>query len=250
MINILIIAVLLYVVIGTYLYINQRSFLYFPSEAVEHVYERKVFQNDGESISVIVVNPGKDKALLYFGGNGEIVASGADVFERELSEYTTYMVDYRGYGQSSGEPTQRGIFSDALHIFDEISKEHALVSLFGRSLGTGVASFIASHRTVDKLALITPFDSIQSVAQGRFPLYPMSILSKDKYDSIGRVPDIKAETIVLIASDDTVVPLKHARRLVEAFPPSQVKAVTINATEHNNIAYTVEYTEVLREFFR
>ena len=250
MINLLIVIFVAYVAIGVFLYINQRSFLYFPSQVVEHNYQKMLFQNEGESISVVVVNPGKDRALLYFGGNGEAVAAGAPVFEEMLAEYTTYMVDYRGYGQSSGEPTQRAIFSDALHIFDEIEPKHSSMNLFGRSLGSGVAVFVASKRTVSKLALITPYDSIQSVAQGRFPLYPMSILFKDKYDSISRVSDIKADTIVLIASDDSVVPPKHAHRLVAAFPKAQIKSIVIDGAEHNNIAYTIEYHEALTEFFR
>lgn len=248
--NIIILVLFLYFAIGIYLYIKQKNFLYFPTKAVVHGHETIQFHNDGESINVIVLNPGQQKALLYFGGNAETVAWGAAVFEEKLPKYTTYMLEYRGYGESSGEPSEEGLFSDALYVFDHIKQKHDSISLFGRSLGTGLASFVAAKRDVDKMVLITPFDSIENLAQKRFPIYPMSLLLKDKYDSISYVPDIKADTIVLIASEDTVIPTKHAYALVKDFPETQIKTVTIEGSGHNDIAYTKEYHKALEEFLK
>jgi len=247
---IILMPILIYIAMGIYLYLRQRSFLYFPTKPVEHTHEVEVFQNGGESIHVIVVNPNRGRALLYFGGNAEAVALGAQAFASKLTHYTTYLVEYRGYGDSSGKPTQKALLSDALHIYDMISHRHRWISLFGRSLGTGVASLVAARREIDRMALITPFDSIESVAQDRFVLYPMSILLEDTYDSIGQVPKIEADTIILIASDDKVVPPEHAQRLAEAYPSSQIETVVIDHTEHHNIADTQEYDEVLGRFFR
>jgi len=205
--------------------------------------------NQGEQINIIITNPGKDKALLYWGGNNEPAAEGAEVFAKELPEYTTYLIEYRGYGDSSGTPTQEGIFSDALKLYDTVRSKHRTVSLFGRSLGTGVASYVASKRNTDKLALITPYDSIESVARDRYPIFPLSLLVKDKYDSLGRVPQIKAKTIILIAQNDTVVPNKHAYALAKAFPPAQVEVHEIQDCHHNNIAQTASYHQLLKVFF-
>jgi len=249
-IAILLVPIVIYLLMGVYLYLRQRSFIYYPTKPVEHTHTVEVFHNDGESIRVVVVNPNRGRALLYFGGNAEAVAVGASVFASKLTHYTTYLVEYRGYGDSSGKPTQKALLSDALHIYDMISHRHRWISLFGRSLGTGVASLVAARRDIDRMALITPFDSIQSVAQSRFALYPMSLLLEDRYSSTEQIPKIKADTIIIIASDDKVVPPEHAHRLANAYPSSQIQTVVIEHTEHHNIADTDEYTKVLGKFFR
>jgi len=249
MTNILLVIIAIYLSIGVYLYITQRSHLYFPTKAVSHNHDTIQISNGGETIEVIVVNPGQKKALLYFGGNAEVVADGAEVFESRLIDHTTYLVEYRGYGHSTGTPTQAGIVSDGLKIYDTISPKHKQISLFGRSIGTGVAMQVASQRVVSQMALITPYDSITALAKKRYPIYPMEWLLKDKYDSFSLAPHIVADTIILIASDDTLVPKKHAYRLESAFAPELVSAIEIADSTHANIADTQQYTELLDEFF-
>ena len=237
-----------YLAAGILLYLKQRDLLYFPSAPVTHHYQTLTIENQGEHIAITITNPNKAKALLYWGGNGEAVAAGADVFSRELPEYTTYLVDYRGYGRSTGEPTEAGILSDALVIYDHIKPQHQSISLFGRSLGTGVASYVAAQREADKLILITPYDSVESVARDRYSLFPLSLLVKDKYDSLSRVPQIKAKTIILIAEYDTVVPKQHAYTLADAFPKKQVETHEILGSHHNDIANTPAYHQLLDKF--
>jgi len=246
---ILLALLIVYLTAGLLLYLKQRNLLYFPSAPVEHTYQTLTVSSAGEQINIIITNPGRAKALLYWGGNGEAVAVGAGVFEKELPDYTTYLIDYRGYGESTGEPTEAGIFSDALSIYDTVKSKHQTISLFGRSLGTGVAAYVASERKTDKLILITPYDSIESVARDRYPIFPLSMLVKDKYDSLSRVSKIEAKTIILIAGDDTVVPKKHAYRLAKAFPKDQIVVHEIRDSRHDNIADTKEYHKLLGEFF-
>ena len=246
---ILTLLLLLYLLAGLWLYFNQRKLLYFPTDPVETPYESMTIQNQGEQIHITITHPGQPHALLYFGGNNEAAAADAEAFAKALPHYSTYLVDYRGYGHSSGTPTEAGIFSDALALYDAIAPKHHDVSLFGRSLGTGVACFVAAEREVKKLALITPYDSIVRVAADRYPIFPLSLLVKDKYDSLSRVPRIHAQTLVLIAQHDTVVPKKHAYRLAEAFPPQQIEVYEIEGSRHNDIAQTVAYEQILERFF-
>ena len=238
-----------YLIAALLLYIKQRDLLYFPSAPVAHTYETLTLTNQGEQITITVTNPGKEKALLYWGGNGEAVAGGAATFEKELPDYSTYLVDYRGYGRSTGIPTEAGILSDALALYDHIRAKHQSISLFGRSLGTGVACYVASQREAEKLILITPYDSIESIARDRYPIFPLSLMIKDKYDSLSRVPRIKAKTIILIAENDTMIPKRHAYHLAEQFPKDQVTVYEIHGCHHNNIAETEAYHAILKEFF-
>jgi len=250
LITLSVLLLLLYLAAGVWLYLKQRSLLYFPSAAIETPYESMTILNGTTQIHITVTNPGQTHALLYWGGNGETVAAGAGVFAEALPDYSTYLVDYRGYGHSTGKPTKAGILSDALMLYDTISSKHQKISLFGRSLGTGVASFVASQREADKLILITPYDSIEKVAKERYPIFPLSLLIKDKYDSLDRVPQIKAQTLILIAEHDTVVPKKHAYTLAQAFPKNQLQVHEIKGSHHNDIADTPEYHAIIKRFLK
>ena len=237
-----------YLGLGSLLYINQRSILYYPTPKVEHPFKELTFKNESESIIVIVLNEGKSKAILYFGGNGEAVAGNATDFEFLFPAHTVYLVNYRGYGGSTGVPKERGIYSDALYIFDKIKQNHDAVSVIGRSLGSGVATLVASARELDKLILVTPFDSVQNIAQDSFPIFPVSLLIKDKYDSLSRVKDIRVPTLILIAEFDEVIGRKYSMRLADAFNPEQLTLEVIRGAGHNTISFNERYGPLLKAF--
>lgn len=240
-------AIFIYLGTGFYLYLVQRDFIYFPVQATNSTLQQRLFKNDGHVIKASVLNRGNDKAIIYFGGNAEVVEFNAVTFSRLFSNYTVYLVNYRGYGGSTGEPTEEGIYSDALHVHEMISKEHGKVSIIGRSLGSAVATYVASKRVVHKLVLITPFDSIQNVAQSLYPIYPMSILLKDKHDSFSRVKAISAETLVIAAEQDRIIEMDHTRRLVEGFD-KEVLFHVIKGAGHNDISAYPGYVGVLGDF--
>ena len=241
---------LAYITFGFLLFINQRDLLYAPTDKVQHIFNEVIFHNDKESINVIVVNDKKDKAILYFAGNGDTIARSAFAFDRFFPDHTVYLVNYRGYGGSSGYPTEEALYSDALTVFDQIRSKHSDIAVLGRSLGSGIATYIAVTRDIAKLVLITPYDSVQSMAQERFPIYPMSILLKDKYDSISRIKDIEVKTLVVIAEQDNVIELKHSQNLIDAFPDSKVEVKIIEGVGHNNILQDKHYYDVLQTFLK
>ena len=245
--SILVLGLIAYVGMGLYLYLQQRNFIYFPVADTRTVLKTRVFSNEGQAIRVSVLNEGRQKAILYFGGNAENVDYNSGEFSEWFTEYTVYLVKYRGYGGSSGTPTESGIYSDALYIYDEIRKDHKSVSVKGRSLGSGVATYVAAKRDIHKLVLVTPFDSILRVAQSQFPLYPIKYLLKDKYDSFNRAKDIEAETLVVAAELDQIINIRHTRRLVEGFS-SDVQFHVIKGTGHNNISSSPDYFGVVGEF--
>ena len=122
-----------------------------------------MFQNQGERVEVIVVNEGKENAALYFGGNAEIVAYHGVELRGKLPDFSVYLVNYRGYGGRSGLPSEGALLDDALLIYDRIVERHISVDIVGRSLGSGVATHVASLRPVEKMVLITPYDSIRAM---------------------------------------------------------------------------------------
>jgi uncharacterized protein len=240
---------LIYILFGVFLFLRQRSMIYFPVPHESHPHAEEIISNEGESIRIIVLNPGRPDAIVYFGGNAETVLYNAYEFRQNFPDHTVYLFNYRGYGGSSGRPTEKGIFSDALALYDTVKPRHRSVSAIGRSLGSGVAVYLAAQREIDRLALITPFDSIARVAQRQFPIYPVALMLLDRYDSHRRVREIKAQCLVLTAGSDRVIKPRHARRLAAAFPQDQVTAVTIEEADHNDIQNYAEYHRLLKEFF-
>ncbi|MCD6173716.1 MAG: hypothetical protein J7J96_08015 [Sulfurimonas sp.] len=248
--SILLISLNVYFIIAIFLYIKQNDFLYFPTKKIETIHKEKVFINENESISTTVLNFGQNKAIIYFGGNAENVDYNANNFKKMFKDYTVYLVKYRGYGTSSGTPTEKALYSDALHIYDSIKTSYFSISVIGRSLGSGIATYLASKRIVEKLALITPFDSIQSVAQEKFLIYPMSLLLKDKYRSIDRVHKIKSKTLILMAQNDKIIKNNHSKNLANQFPTSQITIEIIENENHNSILNNKLYIQLLTKYFR
>jgi len=238
----------IYFTLGALLFVIQRSLIYFPRGSIEHGYPELEFSNQGQVIKVIVINGGQQKALLYFGGNAEVVAYNASDFTRALPDFSVYLVNYRGYGGSSGYPNEQALYSDALVICDELSQQHASISVIGRSLGGGIATYLAAHRDISQLVLVTPFDSIEAVAQARFPLYPMKYLLRDKYNSAARSQHIKAKVLLVIAERDQVIQRVHSDKLLEAYARLSPQVEIIKHADHNDISQYPEYYQVIDAF--
>ena len=245
--SVILIALLVYIGLGLYLYVQQRSFIYFPTPPTPSNLAQKVFINENIEVNVSVLNEHADKVIIYFGGNAENVDYNAERFTQLFPEYVIYLVKYRGYGGSAGTPTEDGLYSDALHIYDEISARHKDISVIGRSLGSGVATYVAANRELEKLVLITPFDSVTRVAQSQYPIYPINLLLKDKYDSYSRAENISAQTLVIAAEHDHVIGMSHTQRLVDAFTKNVLFEVVEDA-HHNNISEFPSYQQVMSNF--
>ena len=239
-----------YFSLAVILYLFQRNLLYFPQKKVGVVKEKEIEIKNGKTIlRGWVINEGKDNAILYYGGNAENIEYNIPLFKEIFRDYTIYLLSYRGYGMSDGSPNEADLYNDALYIYDIIKDRHSKISLIGRSIGTGVATYTASKRHVDKLVLITPFDSISKVAQQIFWMYPMSVLLKDKFESDQRVKNINAETMIMVAKNDEVIPKKRTDSLISKFKPVKLTVKVINGAGHNDISMFPEFSRDLIVFF-
>lgn len=243
--------VLLYFMVAGLLYLMQDKLLYSPSDAVAHDYTEKLIESEGLNLKVVVLNEGKEKALLYFGGNSESVLSLAEKRAENFSDYTVYLVNYRGYGGNSGKPSREALYADALVAYDTFKKEHTEIFLMGRSLGSGVASYVASQREVKKLVLITPFDTLVNVVQSKYPMYPIEWMLKDKYDNVENLSKAKeTEVLVVIAEGDKIIPNEQSMALVESLGKKNVQVEVIKGQSHNSISHAENYFSLLNGFFK
>ena len=237
-----------YICTSLLLYIFQRDFLYFPSPKYDHSFERFSLSNEGEALEIIALNKGNAKALIYFGGNAEAVVANAEDFSSNFSDTTIYLVNYRGYGGSIGKPTEAGNYADALAVYDHVKKDHSQIFVAGRSLGSGVATYLAANRSLESVVLITPYDSILNIAKANYSIFPVSLLLKDRYDSVSRTNAIKSKVLVIAAEQDVVIPMSHTQNLVKAFRDDQVQFEVIKNTGHNDVSFNPDYYEVFKGF--
>ncbi len=218
-------------------YTKQNQMLYHPTKVTASNQKASVaWQRDGQTLRITQIVRMGDQAIMYFGGNAEDVLHTAKKLAQVFPERSIYALNYRGYSGSTGEPSEQALIGDAVALFDKIHETQTHVQVMGRSLGSGVAVQLAHARPVERLALVTPYDSIVSVAHDHFPYFPMSILVKDKYRSVRYAPDIKIPVTLLVAGKDTLIPPNHAMQLAQKFPPESVKVITFEMAEHNSIS--------------
>jgi uncharacterized protein len=222
--------------------------LYFPTPAPINVEAlRFELQSDGLLLKGWVINPGKQRALIYFGGNGEAVEYNVEIFKNTLPNVTVYLLPYRGYSGNPGEVTEENCYRDALNLYDQINNRHGSINVLGRSLGSGVATYLASQRKIDKLILVTPYDSMINVAQNKYSIFPISLLLKDRYESWRRAPVIKSSVLVMIAARDEVITRTSTDNLLRHFKQKPEIIVFENAG-HNTLSDSTEYDRAVSDF--
>jgi pimeloyl-ACP methyl ester carboxylesterase len=155
--------------------------------------------------------------VIYFGGNAEEVSWMLDAIDRQASIASWLLVDYRGYGASGGAPSEEALAGDALAWYDAFHSGNERIFAFGRSLGSGVAVHLASQRRLDGVLLLTPYDSMVEVGKHHYPLLPVGLMLKHRFDSLAVAPHITTPLLCLAALDDEVIPVEHARRLYDAW---------------------------------
>jgi uncharacterized protein len=235
--RLLYLAILSYAIFCVYLYLAQRSFLYFPTPETRLPQAASiVLQSDGETLRIWARPRDGPGAVIYFGGNGEDVAANFDDFARAMPGRAIYLVNYRGYGGSTGAPSEAALFRDALAVYDWAARKHSDLAVIGASLGSGVA------------VLVTPYDSLANVAQEKMRLFPVSLLLRDRFDSASRVPGVAAKTLILIAGEDEMIPRARSEALAAKFPAGQAKIEVIRGATHNGIAADPAYLRLIGAF--
>lgn len=186
--------------------------------------------------------PDNAPLVFYFGGNAEDISiTGLEIANRADANFV--LMNYRGYGESEGSPSQAALFNDALSIYDSLvdsTRHNGKIVVFGRSLGSGVGVYLGSQRKVDAAVLVTPYDSIRNVAQRHLPWLPVSELIRHPFDSIALASSLDIPALFLVAELDQVVPTEHAQRLIDSWA-GRKRWVSIEGASHNSIGWETEF---------
>ena len=245
-------AAALYVVSAVILTLFQRRFIYWPTSAVQRSDAITSFRLDSGDAQLQIwhINPGQGQAIIYFGGNCEKVALKAECWQGLFPNHTIYLNEYRGYGESTGKPNQVQLYQDALNLYDALAPQHQSVDVIGRSLGAAMAIYLAAHRQLGRLVLVTPFDSLLHLVQRMYCIFPVRLMLKECYPSIDFAAKVTVPTLVVIAAKDSVVPPRHAWRLLEALPSSLRQSVVLEEHGHNHFHAEPVYKQALLRFFK
>jgi len=227
--TLLLIGAVVYLGIVALMYFAQRSLMYFPETlrtaptqaGLPQAEEVVLDTADGERVIVWHIAPrGDQPVVLYFHGNGGALRYRVDRY-RALTEDGTGLVllSYRGYGGSSGRPSESGLIEDARAAYAFAAQRYpmARLVLWGESLGTGVAVAIAAEKAGEKnvarVVLEAPFASAVSVAASVYPFVPVRFLMKDQFRSDLRIRNVTVPVLIVHGDRDTVIPIESGERL-------------------------------------
>ena len=181
--------------------------------------------------------------VLYFPGNAQNRhARISDLQKFAASGFDVLIFDYRGYGDSTGSPTEANLSADALLIWkyvqDELGYDEAKIVVFGESIGGAVALSMWSKENPNPpqpaaVILNATFTSMPQTVAWHYPLFPFQFLLLDRWPSIERIPRVNAPVVIFHGTDDQIVPVAHGRALAQA--ASQARFIEIPGGTHNEI---------------
>lgn len=250
---------LVYVVFILSLGMMQKYFLYHPDPTrfVPSAWALKEMEPiDAKTEDGLIITSwyrpaqAKDKfTVVFFQGNaGHLGLRNFKVRPWLDAGYGVMMIGYRGFG-NPGSPSEEGLYMDADAAIGELHKrgvtDKAMV-FYGESIGTGVAVQMATEYAISGLILESPYTSIPDVGANRYPLVPVHLLLRDRFDSINKIKDVHMPLLILHGQEDHVIPVKFGKQLFEAAnEPKQIEY--IEGADHQDV-YTLRVQEIVLDF--
>ena len=228
-------------------YLGQRALQYFPERArtppaaagLPEAEEVVLDASDGERVIVWHIPPrGEKPVVLYFHGNGGSLRFRVDRFRALAADGTGLIaLSYRGYGGSSGRPTEKGLIDDALaaYAFAAARYPASRLALWGESLGTGVAVALAAQKPVGRIVLESPFTSIADIAAQIYWFFPVRLLIKDSFRSDLLIGTVTAPFLILHGDKDSIVPIALGDQLYKLITAPK-RFVRFPGAGHNELA--------------
>ena len=242
------IPVLVYIIIGIGLFLLQDKFIFHPEKLpADYKYKFDIpfieidmpvaVERNLSIVQFTVPDSIRKGIVLYFHGNRKNInryAPFATTFTR--NGYEVWMIDYPGYGKTTGKRSEEMLYSDAMIFYkmaiSKVSAEHIII--YGKSLGTGIAAQLASVRDCKRLILETPYYSMDALAKHYFFIYPVIPMTKYTLPTFQYFEYINAPVSIFHGTNDEIIPYKQAERLTAIKKGTEL--ITIEKGEHNNLA--------------
>ena len=251
----LIVLIIIYCVGGLVLYFAQGLILFHPQPLgrnyhfkFEQPFEELNIPYGKNNLSIVKFQPDEKRngIVLFYHGNMENVEhykTYPSIFLKNNQEI--WMIDYPGFGKSTGKRTEKIMDDEALLMYDMALKQTSSDSIiiYGKSIGTGVATFIASKRNCKRLILETPYYSIHSLATHYFPIYPVNWMIKYSFPINQYLKGVKSPITIFHGTKDEVIPYDHSMQLKEE--NKNIQLITIEHGTHNNLTSFRQYQTTL-----
>lgn len=256
--QILTMGIVIFIMVMLFMYVFQRHLIYFPDR---HRPNPKEFNAQNMQIVSLKTNDGilleswykpakkNQPTILYFHGNAKHIGYRSFFAQQFIKAgFGVFLLEYRGYGGNKGSPSEQGFYEDArtaltfLHNQGIRSKD---IAVYGESLGTGVATYIAAKNPVCALILQSPFSSLTEIARYHYPW--VFLTPWDKYDSLSRIKSIHAPILVIHGDQDRLIPYSNGLSLYNAANHPK-ELLTLKGKDHNTLWPKGHYDPKLFEF--
>lgn len=243
----------LYIALGLVVYFFQEKLIFLPEELdQDFVYdfptsfeEYFVEIDDGAVLNALHFNSDSSKGLiLYFHGNAGSLRRWGEVVDPFVSiGYDVLIMDYRGYGKSTGKRSYKALLSDAEKMYEFALglTEEAKLIVFGRSIGSSFASYLAGKKNPSMLILETPFLSLGDIANRVAPIYPPNYLLRYNFKNHESLKSANCPIYIFHGTDDQIVPLESGQKLFQTLDPDKAELFVIEGGGHNNLSAYESY---------
>jgi fermentation-respiration switch protein FrsA (DUF1100 family) len=247
----------IFLLMGGLLHTFQTSMIFYPGKLrkdfrfslVEGAEEVFLNTTDGETINALFYPGTSSEVILYFHGNaGDL--SGWQHISQDFTRlgYSILIIDYRGYGKSSGTITEQGLYKDGEAAYQFLVNEKGYapedIIIYGRSIGTGIAVELAARHETKGIILESPFTSLKKLANQKVPFLLPSLFLKYSFDNIGKINSLNSPVLFIHGAKDSLIPVSHTEKLFTAFHGEKEKII-IPGGGHNDLNTFSEYHEAL-----
>ena len=254
-----------YAGLSLYLYVFQENYIYFPDLPSREVdasptdaglpFESlKIRTEDGEMLDGwFVPAPAGRGTLLYLHGNGGNIGHRVDIIRTFHSlGFGVLIFDYRGYGRSTGKPSEEGTYRDALAAWNYLTQERRIpaqhIVLFGESLGGSIAAWLAERHPPRALVIYAAFTSVPDMAKVLYPFLPTGLIARYRYDTRAALARVHSPLLILHSTEDEIIPYSHAQELL-TIAPEPKKLVSLRGGHNDAIFVSGDiFEQALKEF--
>ena len=243
--------------IGTSLYFLQEKLIFLPSKLnqnyqydFEYPFEELFLKTAEDAVINALHFKAKNPkgAILYFHGNaGDLSRWGTIAEDFVEKNYDVLIMDYRTYGKSTGKLSEKAFYNDAVFCYEYLKERYkeSEITIYGRSLGTGIATYLASKYWPKQLVLETPYYSMVDVAQRRYKIFPVKKLMSYEFPTFKFLEDVACPVTMLHGTNDNVVPFESAQKLYESVNNQKVSFTIVEGAGHNNLSDFDTYHQII-----
>jgi len=246
-----------------FVYYYERKLIYFPFSIIESTpdamnmkYEDVYFVTaDAVRLNGWFISaPESIATIIYCHGNAGNISHRVDKIKMFYDKHiSVFAFDYRGYGRSEGNPNEQGLYYDGEAAYYYLVRKRKMnpaeIVLFGESIGSAVASYIAQHHQIKALILEAPFTNARDMSRRILPFLPVQWFVTIQMDNVKMLDKVQTPVLVIHGTDDDIVPFELGRQLYDSLPSSKKRFLEISGAGHNDVAYIDgnRYFETIRQ---